>query len=157
MFFLVTVLFPLQAGASGLGRGDKPPGFTLSDVDGNKVALSDFEGKVVAVTFWAIYCMSCKAEIPYLQSYHKKYQNKDAVLLSIALDSGPDQYLKDFAEKWDISYPILRGDRRFCKKWRVRAIPITYLINQKGLIDTVYIGPEATGLLDRDTSRLLGR
>ncbi|MBI4775428.1 MAG: TlpA family protein disulfide reductase [Deltaproteobacteria bacterium] len=138
-------------------RGDKPPDLTLPDLGGNEVSLSDFKGKVVAVTFWAVYCPSCKAEIPHLRSYHKKYENEDAVLLAVSLDSGPDQYLKDFAKQWGISYPILRGDKRLCKQWRVRAIPVTYLIDQEGLIDTVYIGPEATGLLDRDTSRLLGR
>ena len=156
-FFLTAACFPFQAEGSSLHRGGKPPDFTLPDTDGKKVSLSDFKGKVVVVTFWAVYCQSCKAEIPHLRSYYEKYRNKDAVLLSISLDSGSDQYLKDFAKKWEISYPILRGDKRLCSRWRVRAIPITYLINQEGLVDTTYIGPEATGLLDRDTHRLLGR
>ena len=65
--------------------------FTLSDLQGNSVRLSDFRGKIVLVNFWATWCTACLAEIPDLIELHKKLGDR-VVVLGIALDGLPDEH-----------------------------------------------------------------
>ncbi len=153
----LAVFFPAAEARASLHRGAEAPDFKLRDLDGNEVSLKEFRGKVVVVSFWATYCMGCKAEIPHLNRFYQKYENKEAVLLGLSMDNCPVDDIRKFADRWNIRYPILQADRNTTRAWRVRALPITYLVDPQGIIQRTYIGPEATGLLDRHTRQLLGR
>ncbi len=61
-----------SAGQSQL-RGKPAPAFTLLDLNGNKVSLSDFKGRPLVVNFWGTYCAPCKIEMPWLEEFSKKY------------------------------------------------------------------------------------
>ena len=52
------------------------PDFTLKDMDGNLVSLSDYEGKVIILDFWATWCEPCKALVPLLEKLADEYQGK---------------------------------------------------------------------------------
>jgi len=71
--------------------------FTAEDLNGKKVSLSDFKGKVVLVDVWATWCGPCKAEIPHLKKLEKEMHGKDVVFLSVSVDVEKDhQKWKDF-------------------------------------------------------------
>jgi hypothetical protein len=54
-------------------RGKPAPAFTLLDLNGKKVSLSDFKGHPLVVNFWGTYCAPCKVEMPWLEEFSKKY------------------------------------------------------------------------------------
>ncbi|MCH7612946.1 MAG: TlpA family protein disulfide reductase, partial [Candidatus Marinimicrobia bacterium] len=70
--------------------GQKAPDFRLMDVDGNRVSLFDFSGKVVIINFWATWCVPCRWEIPGFVEQQESYPD-DLVIVGISMDEdGPD-------------------------------------------------------------------
>jgi len=65
--------------------GYPAPDFTLNDLDGNEVSLSDFRGKVVFLNFWAIGCPPCRFEMPEMEELYQEYKNKDVVIIGVDL------------------------------------------------------------------------
>ena len=66
----------------GMARAPKTDGqmaidFTLADLEGVKVKLSDYKGKVVFLNFWATWCPPCRREMPSMQELHEKLKKKD--------------------------------------------------------------------------------
>jgi thiol-disulfide isomerase/thioredoxin len=59
------------------------PNFTLQDLKGNTVSLSDFHGKNIYLNFWASWCGPCKMEMPDLEKIYQKYKDKDLVVLAV--------------------------------------------------------------------------
>lgn len=74
--------------------GANAPAFTLADVNGKMVSLSDFKGKYVLIDFWASWCGPCKGQIPFLKAVNEKFKDKNFVLLGISLDSKREAWLK---------------------------------------------------------------
>jgi thiol-disulfide isomerase/thioredoxin len=63
-------------GDVGINKGQSPPPFTLPDLDGNQVSLSDFAGDVVILDLWATWCPPCRKEIPFLVSLYEQYKGQ---------------------------------------------------------------------------------
>lgn len=95
----VSVLFLLLA-CSGVHMGARKDGdgqasaalknLALTDIKGNDIQFADFVGKnVVLMSFWATFCKPCKAEMPFLQKMHEKYEKDGLTVIAVSLDS-PD-------------------------------------------------------------------
>ncbi|MCL2502165.1 MAG: TlpA family protein disulfide reductase [Bacteroidales bacterium] len=65
--------------------------FSAYDMEGKKVSLHDFMGKVVLVDIWATWCGPCKQEIPYLKELEKDYHGQELVVMSISIDPPTDR------------------------------------------------------------------
>src|SRR6476469_3490544 len=66
--------------------GAEAPNFTVTDLLGNKVSLSDFKGQPVWLTFWGSWCPPCRAEMPDMVEAYKELQPKGVVMLAVSLD-----------------------------------------------------------------------
>jgi cytochrome c biogenesis protein CcmG/thiol:disulfide interchange protein DsbE len=66
--------------------GAEAPNFTVTDLLGNKVSLSDFKGQPVWLTFWGSWCPPCRAEMPDVVEAYKELQPKGVVMLAVSLD-----------------------------------------------------------------------
>jgi len=140
--------------------GAAAPDFTLRDLDGRQVHLSDYAGKVVLIDFWATWCTPCAAELPSLQKLYE--DNKDAgfVILGVSMD-GPESVAQVslFARRYNLSFPVLLDEEtRVVSIYNPKRVaPMTVLIDKRGLISRVRNGYNAGDekLIADDVANLL--
>lgn len=141
--------------------GKEAPHFSLKDLEGNTVRLSDYAGKVVVLDFWATWCHACKEAAPALESIYQKYKNADFIILGIALDSGfgAEENVKTFVLKQNQTYPILWDDKTTSKAYGIIKIPTTYILDRDHIIADRLIGflPEFEKKMDMQISKQLNR
>jgi len=107
--------------------------FVLEDIQGKTHRLADYLGKWVLVNFWATWCSPCLSEIPELSSLHNAHKNKDLLVIGIAMQSGSQKNVAEFARSYGISYPVVMGDFKIAKQiGAVDVLPSSYLYNTKG-------------------------
>ncbi|KMY49681.1 TlpA disulfide reductase family protein [Peribacillus loiseleuriae] len=126
---------------SGLDTGQKAPDFELETLSGEKVKLSDYQGKKVMLNFWATWCGPCREEMPDMETFAKGL-GKDTVILAINLD--PQNDVQTFVDEMGVTFPILLDSQNIKnavnKRYKVAAMPTTYFIDSEGLISRKHIG-----------------
>jgi thiol-disulfide isomerase/thioredoxin len=122
------------------GLGQEAPEFSLSDIYGQPLRLSDFEGKVILLDFWATWCPFCRESIPILKSLYEEYKNKGLVIIGIALEYDQGQTLKRFAKEKKISYPLAVGKERLATEYSAYGVPTRILLNRTGKIVEKFVG-----------------
>jgi peroxiredoxin len=131
--------------------------FTLQDMNGDTVRLSDYKGKVILLNFWATWCGPCKVEIPEFIEAYDQYRDRGFVILGVLSQDDPSpEDLRAFASGWGMNYPILREqvelDEAFGPLW---AIPTSFIIDRQGSICTKHMGPVSKEMLEREIKGLL--
>src|SRR5688500_5812786 len=82
--------------------------FTVKDIAGKDVRLSQYQGQVVLLNFWATWCVPCKREIPALTALYRDYRKRGFVVLGVSVDS-EIRAIKPFAREMKMNYPVLIG------------------------------------------------
>jgi peroxiredoxin len=116
--------------------------FTLMDMNGDELQLSDLKGKVILLDFWATWCAPCRIEIPGFIELFDSYEDRGLVVLGISVDDSVESLLL-YAEEMEMDYPILIGDQRDDVKdayGPLYGFPTTFLINRDGNICHQHIG-----------------
>jgi peroxiredoxin len=132
------------------------PDFSLLDVNGAKVKLSDFRGEVVLLNFWAASCKPCNIEIPWFNEFVKSYGERGFTVLAIAMDQGGSSVVKPYIEKNNIRYKVLLGNEVVAKAYGgVEALPTTFLIDREGKIAARLIGIAGRVIFEADIRKLL--
>jgi peroxiredoxin len=111
------------------------PAWTLKDLNGKTVQLSDFKGKVVILDFWATWCPPCREEIPGFIDLQKKYHGRGLTVVGVSLDQGGPGVVSSFVKSQGINYPIVMGDDSVAQQYGdIQAIPTTFVIDPSGNI-----------------------
>ena len=95
------------AGMTILKTGDMRTDLRLPGVDGQPHQLSDWDGKLVLLNFWATWCGPCREEMPLLSQTGAKYSRNGLQVVGIAIDDA--DAVKDFLRSSPVRYPILIG------------------------------------------------
>lgn len=117
--------------------GTVAPDFTLSDVNGNEVSLSDYKGKTVLLTFWASWCPTCRAENKHLAEIYPKYKNEGFEILGVSLDRSKTNWEKAVEKDgitWSQVSDLEGVDSPVATKYGVYATPTTFLIDSVGIV-----------------------
>ena len=144
----------------------KAPDFTLADLDGNIINLSDLKGKVVLLNFWGTWCGPCRREIPDFVDLMKKHQDSGFEILGVTLTSGPPENIKAFSDQWNINYTLLTDiDKNETQRVTslygqvtgqpITGIPTTFIIDREGFIRHRYVGPRSESVFFKDIKPLL--
>jgi len=114
---------------------DAASDFTLRDIDGKSVTLSELEGRVVVMSFWATWCGPCKEEMPHLQKMYAEHEADGLTVLSISIDDARSaSRVKPFIKKNGYSFPVLldRDSTVISAYNPAKTLPYTVLVNRSG-------------------------
>jgi peroxiredoxin len=142
----------------GTTVGKLPPSFTLPDLAGNEVTLSDYAGKVVVLDLWATWCPPCRQEIPFLVELFEEHKDAGLVVVGVGLDDGGANVLRPFVEQQGVTYPILVGNRQVGQTYQLQGIPTTFILDRNGRIAEKHLGfsPADADVIRAEVARLLG-
>ncbi len=131
------------------------PEFSLTGVNGERVSLSDYRGKVVLIDYWATWCAPCKIEIPKLVELQKKYAKDGLQVIGISMDDGPEP-VRGFVREFAINYPVAMGDVKVAEAYGgILGLPVAFLIDRKGHIYRKLVGDAEMQSVEADVQSLL--
>ncbi|CAM4244879.1 thiol:disulfide interchange protein tlpA [Bacillus manliponensis] len=130
---------------NGIEVGRAAPDFELTTLDGTAVKLSDLQGKKVILNFWATWCGPCKQEMPDMETFYQKHKGDVEVLAvnyTASEGAGGEEKVKQFAQEWGITFPILLDkDITVTTTYKVITIPTSFFIDTKGVVREKFVGP----------------
>jgi len=113
------------------------PDFSLPDTSGTIYPITNWQGKILIINFWATWCPPCLKEIPEFIELQSEYAEQNVQFIGIAIDS--PQLVEDYLSFIDINYPILIAEAEGSKLSRelgnsINAVPFTIIVNQQSQI-----------------------
>jgi peroxiredoxin len=149
-----------------LAVGRSAPGFTATDLQGQRVSLADLRGRFVLLLFWTSECTDCLREIDHLRWVRAAYPREQLELIGVALDSRAEDALR-VVEVRKIDWPQIHDEEAMdgpvARLYEAREVPRSFLIDPQGLIVAKQIaGEDLDALLaellpqDRGDRRRLG-
>lgn len=113
---------------------EKAPDFVLEDINGKKVKLSDYKGKLILLVFSTTWCPYCRAEIPHFKKLYSQYKGKEFEIFNIDIQESKRK-VASFAEKYELPYKVLLdSDGKVAYTYGVRGVPTKILISKDGII-----------------------
>jgi peroxiredoxin len=131
--------------------------FTVKDMHGQSVRLTDYKGKVLLVNFWATWCGPCKTELPGLIALFDEYKDEGLVVLGISADDDAET-LRSFASEWKINYPVLvgRDEQELLDAYGpIFGYPISVIVGRDGAVCGRHVGPATKEQFEREIKALL--
>jgi thiol-disulfide isomerase/thioredoxin len=134
---LLVALSPLV-----LGQGaNAAPQLALKDIRGRTLRLSDYKGKVVLLNFWATWCAPCRAEMPDLVKWQRKYRGSGLQVIGVTYPPEELAEVRKFMKRIKVNYPIAVGKKETkAQFYKGETLPITVVIDRKGIIREVIQG-----------------
>lgn len=115
--------------------GSSAPDFTLKELDGRQVKLSDYRGKAtVLVAFWASWCGPCRMEMPSLESFYETHRGSGVQILALSIDDDPAD-AQQYAEQNKLPFPVLLdNDQQAASEYHVGGIPVIFVVDPEGKV-----------------------
>ena len=136
------------------------PNFTVYDIDGNPVMLSNFQGKPVILNFWASWCGPCKAEMPDFEEAYQVY-GQDIHFVIVNLTDGRSETLESasgYVAQMGYTFPVYYDtSMEAAYAYGVRSIPMTCFIDTDGIIVGGQVGMLSGEALEENITALLGK
>ncbi len=124
-----------SAQVAGESSDGVAPDFTLETMDGEPLRLSDLQGRIVVLNFWATWCPPCRYEIPYFIEMQDEYAD-DVVFVGVSIDEGGWDDVRPFAEEYGINYPLLLDDGVVSEEYGgAYVLPTTFVLDREGRIE----------------------
>lgn len=135
-------LFALKA--QQLSEGSDAPDFSLTDLKGKTIRLSDYRGKWVLIDFWGSWCGPCRNSNPSLVKMYAKYKNKGLEIIGLAVNDREDKLREAIAQD-GITWPNVdlaqnETGASLTMLYNLRSVPTKFLVNPEGKIELIEVG-----------------
>jgi peroxiredoxin len=125
-----------------LGKGVPAQNFTFPSLDGKKVNLADYKGKVVLLNIWATWCAPCVAEMPSMEKLYQELKDEGFEILAVSVDESGAETVNPFMKKHKLGFPVLLDTKGDIKTlYQATGIPESFIIDGEGIIVEKIIGP----------------
>lgn len=155
LFFLsisALVISCSQEESERLKMGDSAPNFSLQDLNGNVVNLSEMKGSPVLIRFFLTDCKYCRADTPVFNEFYVKYKQKGLNVLYIDSLGIDPKVVETFAKELGILFPVAQDrEGEVTLKYMVRALPQTIVLDPEHKIIAAILG----GVSDQELTELL--
>jgi peroxiredoxin len=118
--------------------GTKIPDIALKTLEGKTYNLSKMNGKIVLLNFWFAACKPCITEISSFNELQDKYKSKNLVILSVGIDK--KGVAQKVVEQKKMRYAVVAERKDIAERMNVSTYPTSFLIDQQGIIQQVFIG-----------------
>jgi peroxiredoxin len=119
--------------------GDEAPQFTLTDIEGKTVSLSDFRGQKVVINMFWLQCHGCTDEMPYFEEFFQKYDKGISLLAISVYDS--ENMVKAFTEAKGLTFSLfIDPEKKLDKAYVDAGVPTTFFVDQNGVIRAIKDG-----------------
>jgi peroxiredoxin len=137
---IVCLLILSAAAAKAVQEGNRAPAFQLADATGALVSLDSLKGKVILISFWATWCVSCREELAGLDRLYRQYQDRGFAVIGISVDSSAAR-VAAFLKKRPVGFPVLLDTQGVTSEaYRFSGLPALYLISRDSIIRYVHQG-----------------
>ncbi len=125
----------------------------------NQNNLKNSENEAVYLDFWASWCPPCAKSFPFLNELHQQYESKGLKVIAINLDEKTED-AQNFLTKFPANFAVdLTFSKQCAKEMEISAMPMSYLIDRKGVIRHIHLGfrPSQTDELKKQVELLLSK
>jgi len=146
------------AAVSASALDQKMSEFTLPDLKGVDHNISEWQGNVIVLNFWATWCPPCRKETPLFVSLQEQYGQRGLQFIGVAIDD--PQKVADFINTYGVNYPMLVGAENaidIAKQYgnRFGSLPYTVVINRQGKISHIQYGEFKRDMAEKTINTLL--
>lgn len=153
---LVVLLGGCEPESPMLRIGAPAPAFVLNRLDGAASRFPEqYANQIVAIRFWADWCPFCRSEMTALEPVYRQYRDRGLVILAVNVLQPPET-VRAFVKQLGISYDVLldaQGD--VTRRYQVMALPVTYIIDRKGIIRARILGESTPEVFAEEITGLL--
>ncbi len=152
---VASLAYGLTARGPGPLQEGPAPDFTLDLFGGGQLTLSDLQGQVVLVNFWASWCLPCRDEAPMLEAVWQRYRDQGVTFIGVNYQD-TEAPARAFIQEFGITYPNGPDVRsRIAGAFQIQGVPETFVITPEGEIAEVFIGSPTEAQLTDVLERLL--
>jgi thiol-disulfide isomerase/thioredoxin len=135
--FGILLVFTLTAFAGNAPEiGQAAPQFQATTFDGKKIQLTEFQGKVVLIDFWASWCGPCRQEMPFLNELHQRYRKSPFEIIAVNIDDKIGN-AKSFIDRLPdpIHFTVVEdSEQQIPPLYDIKGMPSSILLDKKGVI-----------------------
>ena len=118
-----------------LRLGKEARGLDGTSIDNKAIALSDFQGKVVLIDFWATWCAPCVSEMPKLRQLIREVDPASFALVGVNIGDEEKTHLRDFMMQHEIDWPVIfDSGGRLSVRWQAHSLPVYYVLDHKHVV-----------------------
>ena len=139
-------------------QGFLAPDFTLLNLEGESMTLSEQRGNAVLVNLWATWCPPCRAEMPAIQKMYAFYKDQGFVVMAVNVTNQDDRdAILPFSLEYALTFPLLLDvGGQVSSLYELRSLPSSFFIDRQGIVQEVVIGgPMSEALLQTRIERIL--